>query len=233
MNSYDLMIERYRKELMNASKRSSAAAQPPNYEPSVETINMSPSLSVDDPYDMNDETENNTAPLSDENEPAVNNPDPPSAASEPALNNTDPPSPSGNTAERYTGTLRIEVYAADRAYAIPSARVTVTRTDDPQKTPVFSGLTDISGVLNGIVLEAPSDSITQQPGILTGYASYDITVEHPRFRTQQFVGVPIFAGVESIQPVQMIPKNGENSPVIVREREPAQLMGKTGEDDAR
>ena len=192
INSYDMMIEKYRRELMNASKRSVFPAQSTQErESSVPTV----------------------AEAQPQNAPQT-----PSTVAEPQI----PPVSAEPPDMTDYGSLRIEVYAADRAYAVPSATVTVTKTGDPD-TIIFNGLTNTSGMIDALSLPAPSPLISAQPSAVDGYASYDILVTHPRYRTQRFIGVPVFAGVESVQPVRMQPLGEDNTEIIVYEREPSDL----------
>ena len=52
------------------------------------------------------------------------------------------------------------------------------------------------------------------------YAVYTVYVEHPSFVRSIFSNVPVFSGVESIQPVEMLAKVeglNEPEPIIINE----------------
>ena len=86
----------------------------------------------------------------------------------------------------------------------PDADVLVVREFTDGARRFAAGKTDISGVLDGIVLPAPEAALAQQPGAEVPYALYDIYVTHPDYRTEIYLQVPVFAGVRSIQPVRFI-----------------------------
>ncbi len=123
-----------------------------------------------------------------------------------------------------SGSLKVEAFASDRAFGIPSARVMVFLELPGGNTAVFDGLTDINGSTESIRLPAPPKSLSQAPQ--TGanprlpYAVYSVYVEHPDFVRSVFTNVPVFSGIESIQPVRMLAKAAgleEPEPIVVDE----------------
>lgn len=123
-----------------------------------------------------------------------------------------------------SGSLKVEAFASDRAFGIPSARVMVFLELPGGNVAVFDGLTDINGSTESIRLPAPPKSISQAPQ--TGenprlpYAVYSVYVEHPDFVRAVFTNVPVFSGIESIQPVRMLAKAAgldEPEPIVVDE----------------
>ena len=122
------------------------------------------------------------------------------------------------------GTLRVETFASDRAFGVGSARVMVFVQLPSGNIAVFDGLTDIDGQSETIILPAPPRSISQSPqngeNPKLPYAVYSVYVEHPSYVRAAFSNVPVFSGVESIQPVRMIAKAAglpEQGPIEVDE----------------
>lgn len=123
-----------------------------------------------------------------------------------------------------TGSLIVEARAADQAFGISSARVMIFLPLPSGNITVFDGLTDISGSSAAVVLPAPPKSISQQEdnGGKVPFSLYSVYVEHPGFVRAIFTNVPVFSGVQSIQPVGMISKATgaqEPEPVVVDESE--------------
>lgn len=123
-----------------------------------------------------------------------------------------------------TGTMRVEARAADQAFGISSARVMIFMPLPSGNLTVFDGLTDISGSSVSVVLPAPPRTLSQQEdsGGKTPYAVYSVYVEHPNFVRAIFTNVPVFSGVESVQPVAMIAKAAgtrEPDPIVVDQSE--------------
>lgn len=123
-----------------------------------------------------------------------------------------------------SGSLRVETFASDRAFGIPSARVVVFLELPGGNIAVFDGLTDINGSTESIRLPAPPRSLSQSPQTGSNprlpYAVYSVYVEHPDFVRSVFTNVPVFSGIESIQPVRMLAKATgleEPEPIVVDE----------------
>ncbi len=100
------------------------------------------------------------------------------------------------------GWLRVQAFAGPQTYPVPNADVLVTRDFVDGVRRFASGKTDRSGILDGITLPAPDNTLAQDPGTIQPYALYDIRVSHPDYRTEIYKQVPIFPGIKSIQPVQ-------------------------------
>ncbi len=102
------------------------------------------------------------------------------------------------------GFLRVQAFAGPQTVPVPNATVLVTHTFTDGTRRFASGVTDESGVLDGIALPAPSSALAQSPTGEAPYALYDIRVSHPDYRTEIFRQVPVFEGIKSIQPVRFL-----------------------------
>ena len=127
-------------------------------------------------------------------------------------------------ANNESGTLKVETFASDRAFGVGSTRVMIFLELPSGNVAVFDGLTDIDGVSDTVRLPAPPRSISQSPQ--TGdnprlpYAVYSVYAEHPSYVRAVFTNVPVFSGVESVQPVRMLAKSAglqEPEPIAVDE----------------
>ncbi|MCQ2471142.1 MAG: hypothetical protein MJ147_03800 [Clostridia bacterium] len=105
------------------------------------------------------------------------------------------------------GSLKVQVFAADHAFPVPSARVVVVLELLNGTREFFDGLTDINGIVDDIILPAPARENSQSPSDSPAlpYASYTTYVEHPDFVDARYTDVPVFAGIKSIQGVELIP----------------------------
>lgn len=116
------------------------------------------------------------------------------------------------------GKLKIKVFTGNEAFPVMSALVQVFDGENL----LFQEFTDQSGMVSEIYLPAPSRTISETPGNGKGYAAYRIIVSHPRFNTVIMEDVPVFEGIESIQPVALEPINNVGS-VTIEERGPVAL----------
>ena len=117
------------------------------------------------------------------------------------------------------GSLVIQVSTANGALPVKEAKVTVM---DINKTVITTEYTDISGRTEVKNLDTVSAVYSQEPSGRTVSYSYNILVEKENYYTEEFINVPIFDNIRSIQPVFLIPidKNGtENDFIYVNESE--------------
>lgn len=194
-------IDRYNRELRNASKRSQLPAD----------TDPTPSVSA-------------------EKEPQPS-PATPSAAPQPPVLTELTPAPDTPTFDlpggdapvspayplSGTGYLQIQVFTAREATPLPGAHVTVCEAAGDQAHLLATAQTDSSGFSPLFSLPSVSADLSRQPGAHRPYTVYDITAEHPgyfRVRTEQ---VPVFSGVVSRQPVFLtpLPETEDEQPEIL------------------
>lgn len=128
------------------------------------------------------------------------------------------------------GALKVQVFMANRAYPVSSAHVVITGKEN--KKVYFDGYTNTNGIVGSLLLPAPKKSFSQSPQEKPPYSQYDITVTHPKFQKRQYLGVPVFAGVESIQNIQLLPLGTDETQTDVTESEPNELLMRGGERNA-
>lgn len=110
------------------------------------------------------------------------------------------------TGDNSWGFLQFDVFTAGGAYPVQNALVTVTK-----KLPSGSGLvrilfTDRNGRTPTITLPAPSRALSQTPGsTVRPFSEYNVTVRAKGFYTIKDINIPIFAGVKTVQPIDLIP----------------------------
>lgn len=103
------------------------------------------------------------------------------------------------------GYLIVSVSTARGAIPLENAAVTVYY-EDKENSSVFSSMTtDRSGKTEKISLPAPSRELSETPGNTKPYATYTVAVEKEGYYSVTNVGVPIFDGITSVQPVEMVP----------------------------
>ena len=104
-----------------------------------------------------------------------------------------------------TGYLIVNVSTARGAIPLAGAAVTVM-LDEPENSTVFTVLTtDTAGKTDRIELPAPDRSLSESPGNAKPYATYTLQIDKEGYYSVTNAGVPVFAGITSIQPVEMLP----------------------------
>lgn len=228
LNSFDLMMERYKKELVDANRRSIEQELLSQSEPSepvsaaafpeaAEENGVGDAVPVNAEPDMKTES---MPQMPEKAEPDMTQEESSSGGAE-----SKEPDPEDDS----YGTLKVQVFAAQQVYPISSARVIVRRSgEDPI---LFEGYTDSSGIVDNIKLPTPGKSLSSAPGRIKPYSQYDVFVTQPNFVSRNYLGVPVFSGVESIQTVRLVPKqSGTDTTTVTTESEPnALLMQEKGE----
>ena len=119
-----------------------------------------------------------------------------------------------------TGKLRVQTYASAQVFPIQNAKVTVEKEFSNGRFTFAEEYTDIDGVAENITLPTKSKELSLTPESPIPYSTYTVRVTHPQFESVTFVNVPIFEGIESLQPVAMLPINNTSQSTTIYEEEP-------------
>ena len=108
------------------------------------------------------------------------------------------------------GFLKIHATMGQQTLPVAGSYVEVSRIlGNGERRVYFEGETNADGILDGIVLPTQLKSFSEFPQNAVDPAfQYDVRVSKPGFRPVVINGIPVFAGVKSIQPVNMIPAVG-------------------------
>ena len=105
-----------------------------------------------------------------------------------------------------TGSLKIRAYTAGGALPLKGTRVYITGASEENRFFAEDLITDEDGLTAKIILPAPRRSYSLSPGAAEmSYSTYDVEISAPGYYTKNIYGVAIFSGVDSEQPVAMIP----------------------------
>ena len=110
------------------------------------------------------------------------------------------------------GAIKVQVTTASGTYPVAGAKVVISKDFLEGERQLFEQMTDESGTTQNIALPAPARALSMdEEETETPYASYRIQVTHPDYHSHVFENVPVFADVKSIQPVDLIPAQLQNS----------------------
>ena len=98
-----------------------------------------------------------------------------------------------------SGTLQARAFASNAQLPLPGVAIRIT-----ERTPEGS-ITDESGMIGPIVIEAPERAGSQAPGTGQPFTQVDLSAECPGYEQILVEGIQIFAGVRAIQELAMIP----------------------------
>ena len=110
------------------------------------------------------------------------------------------------------GTLIFQVTGGQGAFPIAGATITLTKQLHDQQRLSFTIATDESGKTPPLSLPAPSKELSQKPNNGIVYATYQAEISAPNHVTTKIRDLPVFDGITTIQPVNLSPDFGQNTP---------------------
>lgn len=103
------------------------------------------------------------------------------------------------------GTLQVRVFTSSAQLPVEGATVAVTRPTTGGSTLLAVRVTDESGRISPISIAAPERSQSLSPGARRPWTPVDITAEHPDYERILVENVQIFAGITTVQELELIP----------------------------
>ena len=203
MHNFEDMIEKYKRDLLEFSKQNVVHTDAYE-EPQRQTANvMAQPVSPTQPDEANapEAVITGRVPFADYDEFIANN--------------------------QSEGFLRVQVFAANGSFPVSNATVRVYIQLDDGEREVFSGITDVDGIADGIRLPAPDSSVSfDENSTVAPYAVYKLRVERQGYAPAYFDGIPVFDSIKSIQPVGLVPLSADSSDdATVVPQEPETLFG--------
>lgn len=104
-----------------------------------------------------------------------------------------------------TGTLKVEVFTAYKAIPIENTEIIITKNIGNQTVVFFRGNTNSSGIIEKIILPAPSFVSSETPFVEPKYTLYNLTARHKEYTTAKDEIIGMFGNVNIIQYVKMTP----------------------------
>lgn len=104
-----------------------------------------------------------------------------------------------------TGSITFRVYTSNAQIPVEGAAVIVRQQDEPGRL-LGIRITDESGQTEPLIIPAKDASLSQTPeNLVQPWVGCIVYVEHPEYEKVLLYGVQIFAGVNTVQNVQLIP----------------------------
>ncbi len=121
-----------------------------------------------------------------------------------------------NNLENGSGRLAARVTTAGNTIPVEGAIVHIKPYDLETESGgnlIYSLRTNVDGMTEYVALSAPSAEISQSPDSAgEAYSMYNMVVNKEGYYTVENIGIPVFDGVASIQPVTLIPlSDNDNS----------------------
>ena len=107
------------------------------------------------------------------------------------------------------GYLVVHVTTARGAIPLEGAAVHIRTNEDADTTPradiLYATTTNRDGNTERITLPAPPREATMKPSEVPPFSTYHLEVRREGYGMQSFISLPIFSGITSVQPVDLIP----------------------------
>ena len=108
------------------------------------------------------------------------------------------------------GTLKVQISIARGAYPLKNVMVDVAQIYNGVRYSLYNDVTDISGIVDNMVLPARSiESTLNAEDAAVDEAEYVITIFHPDFEEIRDCSVVIHDRIETILPISLVPITGE------------------------
>lgn len=101
------------------------------------------------------------------------------------------------------GILKIEASTASEAYPLEGIEVTISKKLDGNNVIFYKGVTNDSGIIDGIVL--PTRRIDKEVENVSDivFTTYDLVAKYPKYNMEKNYDVSIFDNIKVIQPITM------------------------------
>ncbi|MBQ3284999.1 MAG: hypothetical protein IJH40_05075 [Ruminococcus sp.] len=108
------------------------------------------------------------------------------------------------------GTLKVQISVARGAFPLKNVLVDVSQIYNGVRYSLYNDVTDISGIVDNMVLPARSiESTLNFESAQIGEAEYLVTIFHPDFKEMKDCAIVIHDKTETILPVSLVPLTGE------------------------
>ncbi|MBQ8869681.1 MAG: hypothetical protein IJ027_08270 [Oscillospiraceae bacterium] len=114
------------------------------------------------------------------------------------------PPESENPALSEIGRLRVETFAANRAYPISNAVIRIKNPDDNSLVAVL--VTNQDGLTESVDLPAPSETLSQTPEFPDPFFNYNVDIHAEGYMPRENLNAQMFGGVDSLISANLVPQ---------------------------
>lgn len=101
------------------------------------------------------------------------------------------------------GILKVQAFTADQAIPITDADVYIIKKIDGQDVLFFEGKTDSSGIIDNIILPAPSGAYNIDLFEAPNYTTYDLVFSSDLYHTIKQYEISMFGDVKVLQYIKL------------------------------
>ncbi len=104
-----------------------------------------------------------------------------------------------------SGILKIQASVARQTMPVENVAIVISKDFKDGRKIFYNVKTDQNGIVDNLLLPAPSRDLSMKPSQALPFATYDIVASHPNYQQAMFTSIPIFDGIKSIQPINLLP----------------------------
>ena len=111
------------------------------------------------------------------------------------------------------GNITVKAFVADEAVPIKGVNLLIKGADAENSNVIFTSFTDENGLSEPIILPTLTKEMSLSPQIKKSYYSYNLTATREGYLNKNYYGIPIFSGVNTYLPINMIPEDNESTDI--------------------
>ena len=104
-----------------------------------------------------------------------------------------------------SGILKIQASVARQTLPVENVSIVISKDFKDGRKIFYNVKTDQNGIIDNLLLPAPSKNLSMKPSQVLPFATYDIVASHPNYQQARFTSIPIFEGIKSIQSINLLP----------------------------
>lgn len=137
-----------------------------------------------------------------------------------------------NSTNAHFGRLQVAVTTALGAIPLENAEVHIygITAEDGTRETLYTLRTDSSGRTQKVLLPTVSESLSESPGNPYPYTAYTVSARKTGYYNVEKTNIPIFEGITSIQPIDMIPLAEYGTPDSATPEFPPRVQNTPGND---
>ena len=108
-----------------------------------------------------------------------------------------------------TGNLKVQVFTADQAIPIANTQIYITKQIGNYNVLFFQGVTDSSGIIDNIILPAPSPEYNIEEFETPKFTTYTLIASNDEYKKIKQYQISMFGDVKVLQYIKITPMGGE------------------------
>lgn len=110
-----------------------------------------------------------------------------------------------------SGILKVQVFMANQAIPLANTKIYITKKIGDYTVLFFEGVTDSSGIIDNIVLPAPSEEYNAELFETPKFTTYDLIASNEEYKKIRQYQISMFGGVKVLQYIKIFSDGGSSN----------------------